>query len=232
MKWYLGRLAGVLFALTLAVQVSAKDIPPRPNPPRLVNDFAGILSSDQVQALEDKLDKFNDTTGNQIAIVTEKTLDGDEIAHYAYELAQNWGIGQKGKNNGLLIYIASDDHQMSIQVGYGLEPVITDLAAFAVRTQIMQPNFKAGNYYSGLDSGTNVLMGLADREFTAADWLKDHPQAVNNNGNQQPSQGFPPLAIIIIIIVIIALFSRRRGGGCLPLFLPLRWRRLQWQLVV
>jgi uncharacterized protein len=222
MKWSLGRFQLLLLMLVLALQASAKDIPPKPNPPRLVNDFAGILSSDQVQALEDKLDKFNDTTGNQIAIVTEKTLDGDEISHYAYELAQSWGIGQKGNNNGVLVYIASDDHQMSIQVGYGLEPVITDLAAFAVRSQIMQPNFKAGNFYAGLDSGTNVLMGLADREFTAAEWLKDHPQAENNTGNQQPKRGFPPVLFIVIIVILIALFSRRRrrGGGCMPIFLP------------
>ena len=97
----------LFFTLLLAAFVvrAADEFPLRPDPPHLVNDFSGILSTSQVSALEHKLDLFNQRTSTQIAIVIVKDLFGHEKGEYAFQLAEKWGIGQKGKNNGILVLV-------------------------------------------------------------------------------------------------------------------------------
>jgi uncharacterized protein len=219
MKWSLVRIV-ILGILCIAfLKANAKDVPPKPNPPRLVNDYANLLTPQQQQALEQKLVSFDDTTGNQIAIVIENSLEGDAVERYTQELAEKWGIGRKGSNNGVLVYVAVKDHQMRIEVGYGLEPVITDMASFSINNDVLKPYFRQNQYYEGLDSATNILMALAGREFTSEQWLKDHSKSVNKQPTKSPVN---PLVIIIMIIIFIIIFTRSgRGGrsGCLPLLL-------------
>jgi Beta-propeller domains of methanol dehydrogenase type len=153
----------VLLLLFSAFGLKAQDeFPQRPEPPRLVNDLAGMLSGGEQQQLEAKLVQFGEQTSTQIAIVTVPTLSGYDRADYAYRLAEKWGVGQKGKNNGILILVkpktANEKGEIFVAVGYGLEAVVPDAIAHRtiVNTEIL-PAFKVGDYFGGLDRATTVF---------------------------------------------------------------------------
>ena len=112
-----GWLLPLLLLLALACPGRAQRIPPPPNPPRLVNDLAGLMQPAEADALERKLVAYDDSTSSQIAVVTVNSLDGDDIADYAQQLYESWGIGRKGKNNGILVLVAKQEHQARIQTG-------------------------------------------------------------------------------------------------------------------
>jgi uncharacterized protein len=154
----------------------AQDIPEAPDPPKLVNDFAGILDKAQAEALEGKLVAFNDTTSNQIVVVTVKSLNGYPPAMFATELGQKWKVGQGKFNNGVVLLIkpkyGNERGQAYIAVGYGLEPVIPDAIAKRVVEKEMIPYFARGNYYKGIEEATNVLMALAVGEFNDKTYTK------------------------------------------------------------
>lgn len=187
------RLIKYLFlVLLIPLAGFAQEFPPVPNPPRLVNDYTNTLSQNEVSALEQKLVAYNDSTSTQISIVIISTLDGYPIDDYAIQLAEKWGIGRKGKDNGVLIFIAKDDRKIFIPVGYGMEGVLTDgLVKRIIETEI-KPEFKAGNYYRGLDKATDTMFKLASGEYTAED-LKPNPVPVL----------FTILGILFIFILII-----------------------------
>lgn len=159
-----------LFLFLSSLHVSAQEFPPKPA--TLVTDFTQTLSAQEQQALEQKLVAFNDSTSTQIVIVIMKSVGVYEISDYAVKLAEKWGIGQKGKNNGLLILVAKEDRNIDIEVGYGLEPVITDGLSKRIIETVIVPNFKSGNYYAGINEATNILMQVASGEFSAADYVK------------------------------------------------------------
>ena len=144
-----------------------QDFPERPNPPKLVNDFANILGDREELILENKLVAYNDSTSTQIAVVTINSLNGNDIADYSFRLAEKWGIGQKGRDNGLLILIALDDRKMFIATGYGMEGVIPDAIAKRIVENYMKPNFRNNNYYKGIDDATSVIIGLASGQYQA-----------------------------------------------------------------
>jgi len=222
MKNLLNRLLGPQLFLFIAFLLigfavnAADEFPARPEPPRLVNDFAGILSADQVRALENKLDAFNQRTSTQIAIVIVKDIYGYEKGDYTFRLAEKWGIGQKGKNNGILIMVKpkTGDGQTGkvfIAVGYGLEGAVPDITARkTIISAEMMPSFKDNDYYTGLDRATSVLISLTSGEFTADQYDKKI---------SKPSI-FPGFGFLLIIFVLIMAFNRNRyrtvgadGGG-------------------
>src|ERR1700712_3038118 len=100
-----------LFLLLISPLIHAQNIPAKPNPPRLVNDLAGMLNQSQVAQLEQKLDTYNDTTSSQIAIVIVKTVQPYDISEFAFKLGTDWGVGKKGKNNGVVVLWATDDRK-------------------------------------------------------------------------------------------------------------------------
>jgi len=192
----------LIFLLLSVVGIQAKEIPAKPNPPRLVNDFAGVLAPDQLQSLESKLVAYSDSTSTQITIVIENSLEGDDDFDYSYRIAQGWQIGMKGKNNGLLIYVAIEDRKIRIQNGYGLEGTITDALSRRVIEENIKPNFKGQNYFQGLDEATDIFMRAASGEF------------INDTPRNRKSDSPPPLIVIlIIIIIIIILIFRNKNGG-------------------
>src|ERR1700759_258583 len=151
MKKYFLLLACLFFTkIIFAQQVLSK-----PNPPRLVVDDANILSQDQVNILEQKLDAFNDTTSNQIAVVIIPTLNDAPIEDYAVKLFREWGIGGSKHNNGVLLLIAAQDHKIRIEVGYGLEGAITDVMSDDIIENDLKPNFRNEDYYGGIDDAIN-----------------------------------------------------------------------------
>jgi len=165
------------------------EFPARPEPPRLVNDLARVLAPDQAQALENKLDRFNEKTSTQIAIVTISDLSGYDKADYSFRLAEKWGIGQKGKNNGILILVKpktqTSKGEIFVAVGYGLEAVVPDIVAreTIIQNEIL-PGFRQGDYYAGLDRGTNVLMSLTAGEYPADQYTKARAKKGYGNGGK------------------------------------------------
>jgi uncharacterized protein len=161
----------IFYCFFLAASVfqfaSAQKFPDPPNPPRLVNDYAGILSAEEKESLEKKLLIYNDTTSTQIAVVTIQSLNGYPASDYAIQLGEHWGIGQKGRNNGALILVAVEDRETFIATGYGLEGSIPDALAKRIVEQDMIPYFREGNYFKGLDKATDTMIALASGEYTA-----------------------------------------------------------------
>ena len=184
------------------------DIPPRPSPPRLVNDFADILTDRQEQALEHKLVAFNDTTSNQITIVTVKSLDGYDPNMYAAEIGIQWKVGQKEFDNGVVVLVkpkfGNDRGRVAIQAGYGLEPVITDAISKRIIENEMIPHFKNNDYYAGIDQGVNILMKLAAGEISSKDYAQKNGAA--------PFAAILPFLVFIIIFILIRVSNARSAS--------------------
>ncbi len=191
----------VALLLVSANALLAVDYPEKPNPPRLVNDFADMLSSGEEQTLENKLVAYDDSTSTQITIVTINTLDGMDKGEYAIELADKWGIGRAKKDNGVLILVALQDRQMFIATGRGVEEFLTDLATKHIVEQKMKPRFKEGNYYAGLNDAVDEIIARLNGEFV-------------NEDPDTKGDGLPVWVIILIIVIVfIVLPAIFRGGG-------------------
>ena len=177
-------------------------IPAKPNPPRLVNDFVGILSGTERAQLEQKLKTYNDSTSTQITIVIVKTTEPYPIGDFAFQIGRKWGVGQKDKNNGMVIAWATQTRKVFIAPGYGLEGAIPDAIAKRIITNTIAPAFKQEQYYQGLDDATTEIIRRASGEY------KGEPQTGDGDG----PGGF--FIILIVLFVIIFIISRRnRGGG-------------------
>lgn len=186
----------------------SQEIPDKPNPPRLVNDFAGLLDREEVNALEQKLVAFSDSTTTQIAVVIVRDLGGYDKADYAQRLGEKWGIGQKGKNNGILILIKTktpeSKGEVYITAGYGLEGAIPDLTCAEIVDNEVLPAFRQGEYYNGINKATSTLMALARGEFTAAQYAKKI--------NKSAGKAIPAGAVVIIFIIIMILMNSGRSN--------------------
>lgn len=187
--------------LSLSFGLEAKEIPPRPNPPKLVNDFAGVLNRAEVNGLERRLVAYADSTSTQIAIVIENSLEGDDVFEYSFRLAEAWGIGTAGNDNGILIYVSIQDRKMFIHVGPGLQGVVTDGLTKQVIENIIKPNFRTQKYYNGLYRGTNALQEMAQGEF----------KNTNPRGGRRSAGGFPYEILIFLAIIIFFIWMNQRG---------------------
>ncbi len=141
----------------------------------LVNDFAGILSPSDKQALEAKLESFQKSTGDEIAVVTIANLGGDTIENFAVQLFKDWGIGEKGKDNGVLLLVARDDKQIRIEVGYGLEGALTDAQSYLLIQNQVLPAFKTGDYVGGINAGVDKIMAAVQGEVLPSADQNDNP---------------------------------------------------------
>ena len=121
---------------------------------------------------------FNDSTSSQVAVVIMSSVGNYDIADYAVQLYNKWGIGQKEKNNGVLILVAKDDRKVFITTGYGMEGILPDALCKRIVDNDMLPNFKAGNYYEGIDQAVNSIMSIVHGEYTAEDYLKGRKEKI------------------------------------------------------
>lgn len=195
-----------LFLLLISSSGNAQDIPDKPSPQRLVNDFAGLLNNQEIDYLERKLVAFSDTNSTQIAIVIINTLNGYDIVDYSQRLAQKWGIGHKKYDNGAIIVLkpktADSKGEVNIDVGYGLEPLVPDITAQRIIDKEMIPFFRNDDYFGGLNEGTDVIMSLAAGHFSADEY--------ENSSGRSPLIGF--LVPIIVLIIIFSMINRKRRG--------------------
>ena len=197
---------GVLLAVVLCIGTgrvsNAQDFPPAPVPAKLVNDFAQILTASQRQNLEQVLVAFDDSTSNQIAVVTLQSVGGYDIAQYAAELAERWGIGRNGRDNGILLLVAVQDRRVSIATGYGLEGAVPDAIAKRIINTDITPAFKQNDYYAGIARGVRSLMLHTRGEYES---IPRDP--LPNSGDRPIGMG-----TVFIIILLIFLFFRGRNN--------------------
>ncbi len=149
------------------ISLRAQDLPEPMEPPRLVNDYAQVLSNQEYRNLERKLEAYEDSTSNQITIAIIPSTNEYDIAQYSAELGEKWGVGKEGKDNGVLVTVAVNDRKVYISTGYGLEGAIPDAIAKRIVENYILPNFRNEDYYKGLDEATTVIIGLAEGEFKA-----------------------------------------------------------------
>ncbi len=178
------------------------DFPDKPYPPRLVNDYTGFLSDTERKNLEQKLVAFDRETSTQIAVVIVESFKGYDKADYAVQLARKWGIGQEGKNNGILILIkpkTSDSKgDVFIATGYGLEGVVPDAIAKRIVENEMLPAFRNGNYSEGINNSVDILMDLTRGEFTAEEY---------NQRTENTENAVPDIIVFVIFVIFIIIFS-------------------------
>ena len=172
------------------------------------NDFTNTLSSSELYTLNSTLKRFDDSTSNQIIFLMISNLDGNSLESYTYETAAKNQIGSKKNNNGVLFFVSKDDRKMRIEVGYGLEGVLTDALTSSIQRNEVRPYFKQGDYYSGIAAGLNAIMAASRGEYKG--------EAKDEDGKRH---GFPFIFIIMLIIFISSLFKKGGkggGGGLLP----------------
>jgi uncharacterized protein len=194
----------ILCLLTVAISM-AQDIPPRPNPPRLVNDFTGTLTPDQKATLERKLVAYDDSTSNQIAIVIVPTTGDYAPVDYALKLGREWGIGNKKTNNGVVLLVSLKEKSIFIAPGYGLEGALPDITCKSIVENEIKPNFRENDFYGGLDLGTTAIIKAAAGEYKA-------PAGYNQRKGKSGSGG-SILGIVIILFIILIMAGGRGGGG-------------------
>ncbi len=170
-------------------------------PTAWVNDFAKLLTADEAMALNSKLGYYEDSTSTQIFVVTIDEHGDQPISTLASEIGQTWGVGQKGKENGMLILIYPADRQIWIATGYGLEEFVPDAVNKRIIENEIKPAFKNGQYYQGLDNGTTVIMNLLSGVFTGDQYKK------------KPAEGSAIAGIIFLIILFLLIFKSRSGGS-------------------
>lgn len=181
--------AGVAAALPVLAQ---KEIPAPTQ--YLVNDYAELLSRQEVVALGQKLRDYVAETSTQIVIVTETSLEGEDAFSYAQRLATTWGIGGGENSNGILIYVAKDDRQVRIQTGYGTEGFLPDVTAKRIIEGIITPAFREGRYYDGLNRATDAIMDLGRGEYVGT-------------GPARTKEDVPGWIIIVFLMVLILVLS-------------------------
>lgn len=214
-------LATLIVALALggiATPASAALSFPALNGQRVVDD-AHVLSAATAADLTAKLADLEAKTGRQVVVVTLPSLQGDDIEDYGYQLGRAWGIGQKSQNNGVLFIVAPTEHKVRIEVGYGLEPILTDALSSVILQEQVLPKFRTGDVEGGVVAGTNAIIGQLSLDQASA-------EANVAKATQQQSQphGAPIGAIISLIIIFIvfsSLFRRHWGGGGMGWWLPM-----------
>ncbi|MDT0557100.1 TPM domain-containing protein [Ichthyenterobacterium sp. W332] len=166
-------------------------------------DDINLLSKAQHNALEQKLIRYSDSTSTQIFVAIIKSTNNDDISLVATEWGERWGIGQATEDNGIVILLAKDDREIDISTGYGIEYRLTDILAERVINRIIIPEFKRGDFYGGLDKGTDAIFEVLNGEFK---------NDKINNEVRFPIEVFIVL-FIFFIIFIIAITKNRRGGN-------------------
>ena len=208
------RLAAALLAF-LVVIAPAWAAPKFPALTGRVVDDANILSSQTKADLNTKLAALEQKTSRQLVVVTIPSLGGYEISDYGYQLGRNWGIGQKSLNNGILFIVAPTEHKTRIEVGYGLEPIVTDaLSSVIIQTQVLPP-FRKGDFNAGVEAGADALieqlsLETSEAEKRAAAAAERRPQGDSGGG----------LTGFLIMLFIFFMIARVFGGwGLLPFLL-------------
>ena len=200
----------IVFSLFLGlffIQLSQAqyDIPEIPKKQTSLYDYIGLLSGSGGRYLEEKLIRYSDSTSTQIVILIIESTKGENINYLAANWGEKWGIGQKGKDNGIVLLMAKGDRKVAISTGRGTEGRLTDLMSKRIIESRIIPEFKKGNYYKGLDRGVDGIFEVLQGEFKETRKKKKESFKWNESGALQ-------IAFIILVIVLMFIF-RGKGGG-------------------
>ncbi|MDO6810825.1 TPM domain-containing protein [Zobellia galactanivorans] len=179
------------------------EIPEKPEKETSVYDYIDLLSTSQKKNLEEKLIRYSDSTSTQIVVAIINSTKGEQINYLGAHWLTEWGIGQKGKDNGILIVLAKNDRKISINTGYGVEATLTDAMSRRIIETVIIPHFKQNNYYEGLNSGCDAIFQVLQGEF--------NEERSFNDGVASPLAPFFPFIIFFIILIILS--RRNKGGG-------------------
>ncbi|HEX8408753.1 MAG TPA: TPM domain-containing protein [Thermoanaerobaculia bacterium] len=210
--------------LVAATAVAALEVPPAPT--QWVTDQAGILGGTEEDLLNRKLSDFEQSSGAQFIIYTLPSLQGDSPEEFSIRAVEQWKVGQKKYDNGLVIFVFVEEKLVRVEVGYGLEGTVTDAFSSRVIREYIGPRFAAGDYAGGLNAGADALIAKIRGGEAPVPPLQPRG-AGQGQGGQQPAGDIPlPMIIIILFViffVIVPMFSRRRSGcsGCIfPFIFP------------
>jgi len=228
MKTIINLLFTILF---LSVQLLAQ-YPSKPKPMKYVSDFANMLSSTEINNLEEKLSTFsrNNPEKIEMVLVIVNNLSGKDIKEYSIGLAENWNIGRKGKDKGILVLMAKQERKVRIEVGYGLEEKLSDAKASDIIQNIIIPEFKKGSFYNGFEKGcTAIISEISNFKNEVAEDNNNNSDNVRQNDNNRTenyeqnndyeknnskSRGTGSVFMFILFIIfiyIIYLIFKRKG---------------------
>ena len=206
----LPRLAAavLLWQVLLTGSVDGRDWDSSLQLTRRVTDLTQTLTPSEVTALETKLKSFEDSTSTQVVVVMVSSIGESTIEEAALQVAEVNGIGRKGKDNGVLLFVAKDDRQMRIEVGYGLEGTLPDALAGQIIRKEITPWFRQGDFHAGIDAGITAIMAATRNEYKADEPPSDTP--------------FPFLIVLFILLFMLMMWRRKKflGGGGTPIFFP------------
>lgn len=175
------------------------------NPHQYVNDYAGLLSKQEIASLNEMLRAYEDSTSNQFVVAIFTNAQGDPVEEFSIRLAEKWKVGQKERENGLIMAIFLEERAVRIEVGYGLEDVIPDAVAFEVAQRVIPPYFRKEKYYEGIQQGMVALFKAASGKYQG-----------NPDEEVDGIQSWIPLLIFLIIIILVFRrhrFSMGSSGG-------------------
>lgn len=190
--------------LGLNILVFAQKIPKKPEILYPVYDQAGLLTQAEKDQLNQKLIKFSDSTSTEIEVIIIPTTGGEDVNYLATMFGEQWEIGQKGVDNGIVFLIATEDHTMSIQQGRAVEQYLTASVAGQIMDYIVTPKFKQGLWYDGIDRGTNALMEAVQGKFKPI---------VKGNADEKGLNSFQILLIAFVVFLILSFLFKNGGGG-------------------
>lgn len=185
----------LLLLLTLPIMGWCQWTPTKTN--QLVNDYGGLMSIHEQQALEMELRAFNDSTSNQILVITTSTLEGDEVMNTAQRIGETWGVGNEEFDNGVVILIVSsptEGNKAAIATGYGIEGAMPDLFCKRILDENMIPYFKQGHYFDGIESGLKIIKPVMAGEYDFA----AYKEAYGGRGSW--------IRIVFLVLGLIVLF--------------------------
>jgi len=186
-----------LFSLTM---IYAQDIPSSPE--NRVSDYADLLSEIEENRLNSMLQAYEDTTSNQLIVANFQNAQGYPVEDFTIRLAEKWLVGQKSRDNGIILAIFIDERKIRVEVGYGLEDVVPDAVAIQIAQNVISPFFKEGNYQRGIFEGVNALMQAAAGKYEGL--------GKKRSGKENKIR-LPYVFMIFIFIFILSLFRRRRS---------------------
>src|SRR3989304_3417108 len=215
------RLPGVLLVLTIALSAfcAGQSIPYLS---ARVNDYAGILSSQTIYELENQLKDHEVKTSNQVAVLTIASLEGQVIEDFSIKVAETWKLGQKDKDNGVLLLISRDDKKLRIEVGDGLEGVLTDARSGQIMRHEIIPRFKNGDYDGGVRAGVTAILGTIEGTYVA----ESDDEGSSEGGFESIGEKVMGLGIfgfVVGIFTLIALFQKGPVSWFLYFFLMPFW---------
>jgi uncharacterized protein len=203
-----------ILSVLLSLPAFAANNYPTPTSEFFVNDFGNVLSQDSKNSISNLGKQLEDKTTAQVVLVTIDSLNGQDIDSYANELFTQWKIGQKEKDNGVLILIATQERKLRIEVGYGLEGALPDIKTAEIRTQYMNPFLKNNDYDTGLVNGYNAVVGEVAKEYnvTVDNWSVEQQQPKPQNKSVPSTNNWSKFMPILLVIFIIldGIFFRFR----------------------